>query len=113
VEGELGSPGTVRRVLGLPSSTTPAFVPAQWTRRSASGNLHLGTFCTDTPGNGTLNEPPCNRVNIGVALNPGFRRCSGSGNGFHGAVGKTELAPETDCDVVGRELCWNVLVCAS
>ena len=33
----------------------------------------LGTLCTDTPGNGTLKEPPCNRVNIGVELNLGLQ----------------------------------------
>ncbi len=33
----------------------------------------IGTLCTDTPGNGTLNESPCNRVNIGVGLNLGLQ----------------------------------------
>ncbi len=33
----------------------------------------VGTLCTDMPGNGSLNESPCNRVNIGVGLNLGLQ----------------------------------------
>jgi thiosulfate reductase cytochrome b subunit len=28
----------------------------------------LGTLCTDVPGNGTLDQPPCNRVTHGTEL---------------------------------------------
>ena len=35
----------------------------------------LGTLCTDVPGNGTLDQAPCNRVTYGVKLNVALQVC--------------------------------------
>ena len=35
----------------------------------------LGSLCTDVPGNGTLDQAPCNRVTYGVKLNVALQAC--------------------------------------
>ena len=33
----------------------------------------LGSLCTDIPGNGGLDESPCNRVDLGIKINLGLQ----------------------------------------